>query len=125
MKEDINKIIFFLIVFLALVFLMCYFAPRAKAQEIEYDSKDAQQAEVFKLITWETINCMDNGAISLLRMGQRDMGEMASFLAKTCGIQFYKYSTMELKIDKDRVTRLLLAMAVNQIKRTPGVKIKK
>lgn len=125
MKKDIKKIILFLTVFVIVVFLLCRFMPIAKAQEIEYDPPESQQAEVFKLLTWETKNCMDESAINLIRMGQRDLGEMASFLAKACGSQFYKYSTVKMKIDKDRVTRLLFAMAIKEITNVPGVKIKK
>ncbi len=117
--------LYFFIGVVIMIIVGAVLSSHACAAELEYDARAAQQEQIFKLLTWQTINCMSAGAMNQIRQGERDPVKLAVWLSDTCGGPLTSYTVNEMKIEPKRVRRLLLAMAADEISRVPGVTLKK
>lgn len=84
---------------------------------IPFNNKRYNDAEVYHALMWRTVQCMQQGAINQLRLGQREADDLAQWLAMTCGMQLGRHMVLNLGANKEDAARLLFYMghaAINE-----------
>jgi len=107
---------------LLIAIILVLASASAQSQEMKYDSKQAQNAEVFKILTYRTLTCMQQSATFVARSGQTNRKEAILWMATTCGRPFHNFSVQALGIESSRVEAVLASMAEDQLRLVPGLK---
>lgn len=96
----------------------------AFAQDMQYDARKAQEAIIFRQLTYQTLVCMQQSATFIARSGQTDQKTAVVWMATMCGKPFHNYSVAVLGIKASRVEAVLISMAEDQLRAVPGLSLK-
>jgi hypothetical protein len=91
------------------------------AQAVETVTFDPT-AGMVDLLAWQTTVCMDQAAMNALRAGQRVEDDIVTTIATLCGKPL-AVTLMQVKgYSREQATLIIIAMAHESIRYTPGVK---
>jgi hypothetical protein len=58
---------------------------KSHAPPVQFDQRAADEAETLRHLAAQTTECMDGGALAMLRLGNRDADQIVAFQVQTCG----------------------------------------
>jgi hypothetical protein len=91
------------------------------AQDLRFDQQQADMANTLRELTWEARLCMRDASQTMLRLGNRDSGQIVLFAKKTCGNGVVFLLTGQGQQSAQTADAYLETLAYAELRRIPGL----